>query len=62
MYPDLTPYTTVTVERLIAEAGLAGIRIPWFHPRQVWYLLAVSAERLPSAADARELTGKVLPQ
>ncbi|MHC4273353.1 MAG: class I SAM-dependent methyltransferase [Planctomycetota bacterium] len=60
VYPDLTPYTTVTVERLIAEAGLAGIRIPWFHPRQVWYLLAGSAERLPSAADARELTGKVL--
>ena len=60
VYPDLTPYTSVTVERLIAEAGLVGIRIPWFHPRQVWYLLAVSAGRLPAAAEVRELTGKVL--
>ena len=42
------------------EAGLHTRSIPWYHPRQQWYLLARDASRLPSQALSLHLTGAVL--
>jgi Methyltransferase domain len=42
------------------EAGLHARAIPWYHPRQQWYLLARDPGRLPTAAMSVHLTGAVL--
>jgi cyclopropane fatty-acyl-phospholipid synthase-like methyltransferase len=61
IYPKCVAYSNETIHRFADEACLACIKIPWFHPRQDWYLLAHDAARLPSAEEAaRHLTGKVL--
>lgn len=61
IYPDCVAYSDETIRRFAKEAQLACTKIPRFHPRQDWYLLAHEAARLPSAEEAAQhLTGKVL--
>jgi len=46
---------------LFAEkADLHILPIPWYHPRQHWYLLARNEARLPTQDVMRHLTGAVL--
>ena len=61
VYPGCAAYGDATIRRFAETARLACTRIPWFHPRQDWYLFAHNAARLPSAAEATQhLSGKVL--
>lgn len=60
VYPDVVAYRPATIESFAGGAGLALTAIPWYHPRQRWYLLARDAERLPSDAMKRDLRGAVL--
>src|SRR5262249_52138017 len=61
VYPGCVAYSDATIRGFANAAQLACARIPWFHPRQDWYLLAHNAARLPSAEDAAQhLSGKVL--
>jgi len=60
IYPNCVRYSASTIKRLAHEAGLQIMRIPWYHPRQTWYLLAHSSGRLPSNAMVRHLQGAVL--
>jgi cyclopropane fatty-acyl-phospholipid synthase-like methyltransferase len=61
VYPGCVAYGDATIRRLADSAQLACTRIPWFHPRQDWYLFAHDVARLPSAEDAAQhLSGKVL--
>jgi hypothetical protein len=53
-------YNVETVIMLINNAGLSGRPIPWFHPRQTWFVIAHSPDGLPSAADDIHLSGVVL--
>jgi SAM-dependent methyltransferase len=46
-YPDVTPYQRTTISRWIQEAGLAGVPLRWFHPRQTWWAIAHGSDRLP---------------
>ncbi len=59
-YPACVSYAPETLQRLFAEAGLFGRAIPWFHPRQSWYVAARDPARMPSPADDRYLRGPML--
>jgi len=60
VYPGCVNYLPSTIKRFADEAGLFVIRIPWYHPRQTWYLLSKDMCRLPNNAMLRYLTGAVL--
>ena len=53
-------FATNDVAGMFAEAGLVGLRLPWFHPRQAWYLAATEAAHLPGEEELRLLDGAVL--
>lgn len=59
-YPSCVKYRRKAIDSLVAGAGLVGMPIPWFHPRQSWFLLARKKSSLPSAAEALLLHGAVL--
>jgi SAM-dependent methyltransferase len=59
-YPGCVAYKPETVARLIAEAHLEGMALPWFHPRQCWYALAVSRADLPATDQFPYLSGAIL--
>ncbi|KXF78428.1 hypothetical protein ATN84_01100 [Paramesorhizobium deserti] len=59
-YPGCTTYRPERVSALLSEAALYGRELPWYHPRQNWYALAVSPEVLPDSTLDRHLSGAVL--
>jgi SAM-dependent methyltransferase len=60
VYPDCVTYRPSTLKRIVEEAGLFQVKIPWYHPRQTWYLFAKKEDRLPDRGVFRYLTGAVL--
>jgi cyclopropane fatty-acyl-phospholipid synthase-like methyltransferase len=60
VYPGCVNYRQSTIENYAREAGLFVIRLPWYHPRQTWYLFAKVRDRLPNKAMLRHLSGAVL--
>jgi SAM-dependent methyltransferase len=60
VYPGCVTYTHAEICGLFAEAGLASRRIPWFHPRQGWWLAARDEEQLPGEDQLSLLHGAVL--
>jgi SAM-dependent methyltransferase len=60
VYPGCVRYTAEEVASMFGRAGLSARRIPWFHPRQTWYLGALDAAQLPADDELRELGGAVL--
>ena len=60
VYPDCVGFATDAVAGMFVEAGLVGVRLPWFHPRQAWYLAAAEAAHLPGEEELRRLDGAVL--
>jgi len=64
-YPDQpgnrwVTYRPETILAFAAETGLKISAIPWYHPRQHWYLLAREEDRLPNTVMLRHLSGAVL--
>lgn len=60
IYPECVAYRPNTILTFAANAALAAVRIPWYHPRQSWYLLAHRPARLPGPVMMRHLSGAVL--
>ena len=60
VYPDCVGFASDGVVGMFAEAGLVGVRLPLYHPRQAWYLAATEAAHLPGEAELRLLDGAVL--
>ncbi len=60
VYPQCVRYTPAEIATLFERAGLSARRIPWFHPRQAWYLGALDVAQLPADDELRELGGAVL--
>ena len=60
IYPGCVTYRVSAINRFAKEAGLFAARLPWYHPRQTWYLLAKDPGRLPTRAMSRFLNGAVL--
>lgn len=59
VYPQCVRYRKRTIAQLGRAAGLCVLRIPWYHPRQHWYLLAHHRARLPGRRTVRRLQGVV---
>jgi len=59
-YPHCVTYSRAGIAALADGAGLAHLPIPWFHPRQSWFLLARDTGALPTPQQARLLRGIVL--
>jgi SAM-dependent methyltransferase len=57
IYPECVRYSRAALHELFREAGLAARLIPWRHPRQAWYVLALEAEALPPAHFDPHLSG-----
>jgi cyclopropane fatty-acyl-phospholipid synthase-like methyltransferase len=47
VYPGTVRYRRRTIERWLAEAGLTGSPLHWFHPRQTWWAIAHQGVALP---------------
>lgn len=60
IYPECVAYRPNTILSFAANAALAAVRLPWYHPRQAWYLLAHRPARLPGPSMMRHLSGVVL--
>ena len=60
VYPTCVAYKLDTVMGMIEGAGLAGRALPWFHPRQTWFAMALSPAELPAVSDDSHLSGVVL--
>jgi hypothetical protein len=60
VYPGCVNYCPTTIKQFAREAGLFESRIPWYHPRQTWYVFTKHRNRLPSHAMMLYLTGAVL--
>jgi SAM-dependent methyltransferase len=60
VYPKCVTFRPATIERFAREALLVAARLPWYHPRQAWYVLAKRRSRLPSRGMMRYLRGAVL--
>ncbi|HYG24532.1 MAG TPA: class I SAM-dependent methyltransferase [Verrucomicrobiae bacterium] len=60
IYPGCVKFRRSSVVRFAKDAGLYATPIPWYHPRQTWYLLAADPGRLPSTRMLRHLSGAVL--
>ncbi len=59
-YPGTVTYSDSDIAALIDDAGLTGLAIRWYHPRQSWYLLARDPASLPTEKQVRFLRGMVL--
>lgn len=59
-YPGCVTYRPSSIAQIIAGAGLVGRKIPWYHPRLVWYVMGKSHAVLPSPEMDPYLRGAVL--
>ena len=62
LYPGCFSYRIEVVESLLRDADLIGCILPWFHPRQTWWLLAGSPEAMPDKAFREQLAGPTLAE
>ncbi|MFP4351619.1 MAG: hypothetical protein ACLFRP_00425 [Puniceicoccaceae bacterium] len=60
IYPHCVRDRPSTIRRMVREAGMVAGRLPWHHPRQVWYLMAKRGDLLPAPAARRHLSGILL--
>lgn len=59
IYPACATYRPSTIQRFAEEAKLFIIKIPWYHPRQTWYLLSRDKCVLPDRKKIDGLEGFV---
>jgi len=59
VYPDCVAFEPATITRLMAQCGLVGAPLAWFHPRQTWYAMARTPEALPASVEDSGLSGAV---
>lgn len=60
LYPGCIHYHRRQIAAFLRRAELHFIRLPWFHPRQVWYACSTNLARLPQRWALRYLHGAVL--
>lgn len=60
IYPECVEYTPSTIRGFARDRDLFVLRLPWYHPRQTWYLFTRRRARLPNGAQLRHLRGAVL--
>ena len=60
VYPGCVFYRRSTVCRIARETGLYATKIPWYHPRQSWFLFTKQKRLLPRGKMRRHLKGVIL--
>jgi hypothetical protein len=60
VYPQCVAYAPEIIAEMIDRGALFGRTIPWFHPRQTWYVLAKDPSRLPGPEVDHCLRGAIL--
>jgi hypothetical protein len=60
VYPGAVHYHISTIKKLAQDIGLFATRIPWYHPRQTWYIFVKDKKLLPNHAMICHLQGAVL--
>jgi SAM-dependent methyltransferase len=60
VYPASVSFRRASIRRFAESAALHVTRIPWYHPRQSWYVLAKDRNRLPTHNMMSHLSGSVL--
>ncbi len=60
IYPNCVKYKPETIEAFIIDAGLHLKRIPWYHPRQAWYIITKKIDILPHNSLLKYLHGGIL--
>ena len=60
IYPKCVTYNLPTIKSFANVTNLNIARLPWYHPRQTWYLLSKRARALPNSELLNQLTGIVL--
>lgn len=60
VYPGCVVYKKETIIKMAQSEGLEIVKIPWFHPRQSWFLMSKDKDALPCQEDFKYLFGKVL--
>ena len=56
-YPESIAFRVELIQRLLADASLKGVSIPWYHPRQTWWVLGHDVASLPNAEQIGLLQG-----
>lgn len=59
-YPECTTFRPERILELIHKEGFFARPLPWYHPRQTWYAIALRKERLPYPSCDMHLSGTVL--
>lgn len=59
-YPGCVSYSSDTVHRLCLKVNLASRELPWYHPRQKWYIVSKNKDSLPLSTHDVFLQGAVL--
>lgn len=60
VYPGCVEFTPCEIIGFLRATGVLARKIPWYHPRQSWYLLAKNKDKLPAESMNQYLTGAVL--
>jgi len=60
VYPECVGHAPSTILSLAAGASLSARALPWFHPRQTWYVLSRQPARLPLPEQDQYLKGAIL--
>jgi hypothetical protein len=60
VYPRVVAHPPATIATLLRDAGFHAAAIPWYHPRQTWYVLSKNPSRIPGETDLPALRGAVL--
>lgn len=59
IYPGCVRYNPASIKSLLREMGFYCQRLPWYHPRQIWYLVVLSPELLIPEKNLHLLNGAV---
>lgn len=60
VYPDCVAHSQEAISQMIERAALFGRALPWFHPRQTWYVLSRDPDHVPGPELDPYLRGTVL--
>ena len=60
VYPGCLAFRPETIATLASAAQLVHRRLPWFHPRQIWYAFAAAPKDLPDPTYDSHLSGGIL--
>lgn len=60
VYPGCVSHSPKTIAEIGSKTGLFSRLLPWYHPRQTWYVLSRDRNRLPPPQFDPHLRGSIL--